>query len=328
MLTTGGILTLLYFIVFLVLIKIAPFTMTAIVIGLYFSILVRVPEKFLVKKFKFNSTLSRIISNIFFISIVLYAFGNLIPIIIDQGKVVLENLKITSSGDLYATMPEWIVKLLEDFSQKLSSTGLSILDKVVGSAPNFIASIVIAIITAATLNGIISKVSDKFWVIFPSSERSKGVLFLKKTFRDFEVFVQGQFLVATFVGLIVGLASFVAGIKGAAFLGVLSWITDFIPYLGIVIASIPMLLIGYATRGLTGLIIGIVIIVAANQLEVWFFSPKVQSSNLKIHWYVIFVTIFIFGELFGVIGTLLALPCLIFMINYWNTFVAPELKKK
>jgi len=128
-------------------------------------------------------------------------------------------------------------------------------------------------------------------------------------------------LVAAIVGLIVGILSWIFKIEGAFFLGSLSFITDFIPFFGVLITAIPMLMLGWSSKGLFGLIIAFMILLIANQLECWVLSPKIQSSNLKIHWFILIVSILLFADLFGFIGILIAIPTLLFLKRFWNIYI-------
>lgn len=146
-------------------------------------------------------------------------------------------------------------------------------------------------------------------------------VFLKTTYSEFERFVGGQVLVAIFVGVFVGVGAFLFRIPSAFFLGMLAFITDFVPYLGVIISAIPLLMLSFSVHGLYGLLIGTIILVAANQLEMWILAPRIQSSALNIHWFIILITILIFGDLFSFGGVLIALPFLIFLRNYWKHYV-------
>lgn len=132
----------------------------------------------------------------------------------------------------------------------------------------------------------------------------------------------GQVLVAAFVGFFVGVMSLIFKIPSAIFLGVLAFITDFIPYLGVIISAIPLLMLGFASHGLKGLIIGVLILLSANQLEMWFLAPKIQSNALKIHWFFILIAILLFGDVIGFGGIFVALPTLIYVKNFWNQYVS------
>ena len=82
-------------------------------------------------------------------------------------------------------------------------------------------------------------------------------------------------------------------------------ITDLIPNIGATIGAIPV--VGVALRELVeGLIMLAIIIVY--QLENTVITPKVFQKAIDLHPFLSFVVVLFFGAVFGVIGTLLALP--------------------
>jgi predicted PurR-regulated permease PerM len=83
-------------------------------------------------------------------------------------------------------------------------------------------------------------------------------------------------------------------------------------------------MLAFSAKGLAGVLIGVIILVLANQIEMWFLSPKIQSKSLKLHWYVILISILLFGELFSFAGVLIALPSIMYIKNYWDFFVTKK----
>jgi predicted PurR-regulated permease PerM len=80
-------------------------------------------------------------------------------------------------------------------------------------------------------------------------------------------------------------------------------------------------MLAFTENGLIGLIIGLAILTTANQLEMWFLHPKIQSNALNLHWFVIIISILLFGELFSFLGILIALPTVVYFRNFWEYFV-------
>jgi predicted PurR-regulated permease PerM len=56
----------------------------------------------------------------------------------------------------------------------------------------------------------------------------------------------------------------------------------------------------------------------------WILSPRIQSKSLKLHWFVILISILIFGDLFSFAGVLIALPSIMYIKNYWDFFVTKK----
>ncbi|MDK2885868.1 MAG: hypothetical protein PWP54_426 [Thermosipho sp. (in: thermotogales)] len=306
-----------YFILFLFLSKFSPFIIGAIIIGFYFSVIIDVPTEFLSKKF--NKKISRIISYTTILGLLSYSIINFVPTVINQGKLIFNSLSKVSISES-EKIPSWVSEFLNNSNKQISNFAINIINKILSYTPSFITMTILIIITTlavANLKWYIAKNSEKLFVKNPK----KGKEFLKNFYKDFEKFVKGQVIVAAIIGLIVGILSWIFKIEGAFFLGSLSFITDFIPFFGVIITAIPMLMLGWTSKGILGLIIAFVILLVANQLESWILAPKIQSSNLKIHWFVLIVSILIFADLFGFIGILIAIPTLLFFKRFWKTYV-------
>jgi predicted PurR-regulated permease PerM len=83
-------------------------------------------------------------------------------------------------------------------------------------------------------------------------------------------------------------------------------------------------MLAFSAKGIAGLLIGVIILILANQIEMWILSPRIQSKSLKLHWFVILISILIFGDLFSFAGVLIALPSIMYIKNYWDFFVTKK----
>ncbi|WP_257617336.1 AI-2E family transporter [Thermosipho melanesiensis] len=306
-----------FFLLFLILLKVSPFILGAVVIGFYLSIVLDVPAKYLSKKM--NPKLSKFLSYTLLLSLIFYSAVSFFPIVFSEGKKLfleLTNITIPVNSNL----PKWILEFINSANQQISNFALNILNKIFSYTPSIITMTILIIITTiavANLKEYLKKRINFFFI----QDKERGYKFVKKFYRDFEKFVSGQVIIALFVGIMVGIFSWIFGIKGAFFLGTLSFITDFIPFLGVIIVSIPMLMLGYSSLGIKGIVISILILITVNQIESWILAPKIQSDNFNIHWFVLIISILIFGDIFGFIGILIAIPSLLFIKRYWVEYI-------
>ena len=103
------------------------------------------------------------------------------------------------------------------------------------------------------------------------------------------------------------LGIFPAGTNYAAFFGAFYGLMEFIPYVGPIIGPIPALLVALFENPLSAvwLLIGFI---ALQQLEGHVVSPQVFGHALRINPIVIIVALLIGDALYGIIGSLVALP--------------------
>lgn len=311
---------LAYLVLFLILAKLSPFIITALVMGLYLSIIVDYVTRFLGLLVKRPSFLPRLISNVVIFLMITYSAVNFFPVVIKEAQRVLSEINTVRSSLEELKIPSWISSILNNLSASFSEGALSLVNRLIGYVPSLVTAAIIVVITSLIVSSLKRLIGDNVHYLFPRDPED-GKRFMREVYREFERFVGGQVLVAIFVGVFVGVGAFLCRIPSAFFLGMLAFITDFVPYLGVVISAIPLLMLSFSVHGLNGILIGTIILVVANQLEMWVLAPRIQSNALNIHWFIILITILIFGDLFSFGGVLIALPFLIFLRNYWKHYV-------
>jgi predicted PurR-regulated permease PerM len=120
-------------------------------------------------------------------------------------------------------------------------------------------------------------------------------------------YVRGQGLVCLIMGATTGIVLAAFGYPVALLLGVIAGLAEVVPYLGATTAALAIALAG-STQGLTRALIGVVIYAVLNQLLGLFVTPRVLGKHLKMHPFVVMVSILAGGQLLGPAGALLALP--------------------
>jgi predicted PurR-regulated permease PerM len=122
-------------------------------------------------------------------------------------------------------------------------------------------------------------------------------------------YLKGQLLIATFVGVFIGIGLTLAGIPSAPAIGFLAALFNIVPYLGVVISIIPALLLAATAQAVVlKLILVVVIFVVANQIEGHLLSPLVLGKTTDLHPVTVVLAILSGLTLFGIVGALVAVP--------------------
>jgi predicted PurR-regulated permease PerM len=138
----------------------------------------------------------------------------------------------------------------------------------------------------------------------------RGPRFLRTSKRIYDAtraYWYGKFLIAVIAGVSVYIPMVLLDIPFAAPLAFFVAITDLIPNVGATLGAIPVVGVALFEDWWKGLIMGIVILVY-QQAENSIITPKVFQKAIDLHPMLSFVAVLFFGAIFGVIGTLLALP--------------------
>jgi predicted PurR-regulated permease PerM len=121
-------------------------------------------------------------------------------------------------------------------------------------------------------------------------------------------YVHGTLVIATFHGIVIGTTLFLLGAPLAAALAVVVFIGSFIPIAGALIGGGLAVLVTLATKGWVPAVIVLGVLIAANQTEAHILQPLVMRRFVHLHPIVTVVAIAAFGELWGIIGALVAVP--------------------
>lgn len=109
---------------------------------------------------------------------------------------------------------------------------------------------------------------------------------------------------ATFVGLVL------LGIPDALLLSLFMGVLEILPYIGPVLASVPILL-SALSQGAVRAFIALLLVVLVQQAEGNIVSPYFTASSTSIHPLAALLSVFALGSLMGIWGVLLAIPLVV-----------------
>jgi AI-2 transport protein TqsA len=127
-------------------------------------------------------------------------------------------------------------------------------------------------------------------------------------------------VVNVITGTVFGLFLYLIGVDFALLWGVLTFFLSYIPYLGIVIAGIPAVLLALAEFGIEKALLVIVGLVIINALAENFVAPMLMGRGLNISPTVIFLSFIFWVWLLGGAGAFLAIPLTIFIALISQTY--------
>ena len=123
-----------------------------------------------------------------------------------------------------------------------------------------------------------------------------------------------------FYGIGVSAILVVFDINFALLWGLLTFFLGFIPYIGIVIAAIPAVLVAWAKYGIQGAIFMALFFIIINTIAESVIFPKLTGKGLQMSVYVVFVSLFVWGWILGPIGFFIGVPMTLVIIKYLENF--------
>jgi len=148
---------------------------------------------------------------------------------------------------------------------------------------------------------------DGLVLLVRPSSRQRAVAVLDEMGSVLRSWLVGQLIRIVLMGACVWLALYLLGIPGAFLLGAQAGASNFVPYLGPIVAGIPVALVAMPL-GLSKLIWAIGIYTAIQSIEGYVIGPLIQRQAAQLSPAWTLVAIVLCGSLFGVMGIALALP--------------------
>ncbi|MCD6449643.1 MAG: AI-2E family transporter [Thermotogaceae bacterium] len=324
-----------YFIIYMISLKYIPTTVGSLTLAFIFVLIIENLSKLLIKLFrgKIKRGYSILASSLIFYGVMSYSIYSIVPIVIKEGRNI-SNFIISflskPTEQLFPGIRKEFLNVIQDILQWLGE----MFSKYAGEIGGFVISKIPTIITFTTLlvvastyiSIVLPKIKNFHSYIFPNSDRDISENFLKELYSDLERFVGGQMINAFFVGLIVWIGMVIFKINHAGFLGILAGITDFIPFLGVIVTAIPAIFIGLSQYKMWGLLYVLIVLTAANQIEGWILAPKILGDRVKLNWFVVLVAMLALSEIYSFTGVLIAVPILIFIRTIWRVYIIDILK--
>ena len=148
------------------------------------------------------------------------------------------------------------------------------------------------------------------WVVSltPSSRREDVDAIGMRSWHALGGFVRGQFVVAVFDAVLIGLALVLIGVPLAVPLGVLVFFGAFVPVVGAALTGLLAVLVALVSVGVGGALAALAAIIVVQQLEGNILQPVVVGRAVDVHPIAILLAVTAGAVLAGIIGAMVAGP--------------------
>ncbi|MDC2805529.1 AI-2E family transporter [Leuconostoc suionicum] len=217
----------------------------------------------------------------------------------EQFKFIRDYLNHTNS-DLNQNVLDWSKKYLtsgvagiSSFASILTSIGVTIV-----STP--------FILYYMLLDGhkFSSFVSSKF----PNNSQLSVRYLLTEISKQIAQYIRGQLGVALAVMIMFSIGYTIIGLPYGILLALMAGFFNLIPYVGSIIAQVPVFTVALIAGGPKMLILAIIVLAFEQPIEAHVISPKILGEALSIHPVTVIVVLLSSGHIFGVLGVVLAVP--------------------
>ena len=142
----------------------------------------------------------------------------------------------------------------------------------------------------------------------PPAPQPVAYAILANSARFFRGYIWGSTIVGAFNGAVIAVGALVIGVPLAATLGIVAWLTNYIPYFGAIISGAFAVLVAYGAGGPSMAVPMLIIVIVANGFLQTVISQFALGSALKLHPLVVLFATTVGGILFGAVGGVFAAP--------------------
>jgi len=329
----AGLFTGIYILLFFSIAIISMKIFAILVLSLGSILVIDLFAKVLSKWFKFRRVVSLTLSMIFIFSIFVVAFVFLIPAVIkeiDTFVVFIDRFFVNREWEKFFTniFPD-TEKTLSNFIVSLQPKLLEFLNSLVGKLPAYGQQIALflAYYFLLTLYGIYNIDSLKKYIgyLYPRSIRSTGEKFFSELYHSLDSFVFSTFFSSIFVGVCAFFIMSFLGIKYTVLMSFWAFVTNFIPIVGVIFEFVPLALVGLSS-GVESMI-WLLVLMSAIHASAFIFFLFVMRGYSKINPFFIILAILIFGQVFNVLGILIAVPLCLIIKLFWSNFIKPYFER-
>lgn len=241
---------------------------------------------------------------------------------INEVIVSLENEKNLDLSNLKSNIMESLNTFFVNFTTNLPTSIINFIGNFFSSLLTFGFGLIIGLYMLFDFDSINRHLLN----LVPKKNRFEVSLLITNISTEVRKSVNGTLLVASmvFVGDSIGFA--LIGLQAPLLFGLFCGLTDLIPYVGPYIGGAAAVLIGFSQNSFIGLLT-LLIVIIVQLLENFILQPVVMSKTMKLHPVSIILGLLLFEHFFGIIGMILATPCIAlakvvykFFIEKYNLF--------
>jgi len=165
------------------------------------------------------------------------------------------------------------------------------------------------------------KIADAIATFFPAAQVERFSPFLRDVSSVLGGYIRGQMMISLFSGIVVFVGMSIFGLPYAHILAIVSALSEFVPVIGTVVATVPgtLVALSYSPVLACKVLLYYVVLLKINHNIIY---PKIVGQAIKVHPLFIMVTVLLFGHLFGVTGMLFAVPTVaigrVWLLHLWG----------
>lgn len=256
---------------------------------------------------------------------ILDKFSNFADDLINQ--ISISGIDLTGFRD---NLFDGVGSFLVNFTNSLPTSLISIL----GSLASGIGTILISLVIGLYMLFDFDAITKHFLKLVPNKNKYEIEVLITDIGKEVRKTISGTLLVAFMVFVCDTIGFAIIGLNAPLLFGLFCGLTDLIPYIGPYIGGAAAVIVGFSQGTITGIAV-LIICVVVQLLENYVLQPIVMSKTTHLHPVTIMIGLLIFAHYFGIVGMIIATPCIAllkvifkFIVKKYNLFKDDEVLLK
>ncbi len=234
-----------------------------------------------------------------------------LPSLIDEGRQFAAELPsyVEETQDILKDNPD-IYQRIQDAANRGSANPSVVFSGFLAFSSGLISAVSNAVIVIVLTIYILSDGQRIYaWCIryLPEKQEDKLRRAIPEVSRVISGYVLGQLITSGLFGIFTFTILSLVGVPQPLFLAILAAFADAIPIAGVIIATIPAVLLALTVSWQAAVIVFVAYMVY-QQIENYIIVPRVYRGTLNVSSFAVLISVLVGGQLLGIIGVLLALP--------------------
>ena len=208
--------------------------------------------------------------------------------------------------------PDRISAILREHESRLVQGGLGTLlgiGRGVGAALAILGYVVLTPVLMVYLLRDFDKITERVAGLIPPRHRERSTALAKEYDHLLSRFLRGQLIAAAIVGILTWLGLLIAGFPNSGLVGLVAGVFNVIPYLGLIVSIIPVVIIALVSGSVLGSLLKAGIVFAIVQfIDGSVTGPRIVGESVGLHPVWVILAIAVGSFFYGFVGLLLAMP--------------------
>jgi len=237
----------------------------------------------------------------------LESFGRELPDMAAQGELFFQYIQTQVQNTI---LPYSLRVALDEGYLAMQLEAQNVLSEAVGGIISLLghfAGLLISPVLAFYLLYDWHAMNRRLLVLIPRRWRHRTILIVADVDKVMNGVIRGQILIACIVGVLVSSGLYFLEVRFSLLIGILAGILDIVPYFGAFIGAAPAVTLALLYSPWLAVKVALLFLVI-HQLEGTIIGPKILGGKVGLHPLTVIFSLFVGGELAGILGMLLGVP--------------------